>query len=112
MAPKVTSSEYDTVHALSFIKSVHNANLADRKTSLNVTGEIHVIFQRGDRTFTFNGLVVDELDSEILAGVPFIARNDIIPQCKNKEIIFRDNGEVIKYSYKTKSNNARQSGGP
>ena len=75
---------YDTAYALGLKinKSVHNANLADRKTALNVIGETHVIFQRGDRTFTFNGLVVDELDSEILAGVPFIARNDIIPRCK------------------------------
>ena len=50
--------------------------------------------------------MVDELDSEILAGVPFIARNDIIPRCKNNEIIFGDNGEVIKYACKTKSKDA------
>ena len=84
-------------------KSIHNANLADMKTPLNVIGETQANFSRGNRCFVFNGLVVDQLDSEILAGVPFMTRNDIIPRCAKNEIIIGDSGEIIRYGSSTKS---------
>jgi len=59
---------------------------ADGKTPLNVQGETHVILTRNDMELKFSGLVVDDLDVEILAGVPFMEINDIAVRPKNKEI--------------------------
>ena len=83
-------------------KSVHSSTQVDGKTPLRVAGETHIIFTRGKYQFEFHGLVVDELDVEILGGVPFLSRNDILPRCATKEIILSD-GHIIKYGCVTKS---------
>ena len=83
-------------------KSRHGTSQADGKTPLQVVGEVHTTFSRGGRVFHFSGIVVEELDCDILGGVPFLERNDITPRCAKKQIIFSD-GEILNYGAITKS---------
>ena len=50
----------------------HSANQADGKTKLTPRGEVHVTLTRHDMKFTLQALVVEELDCDVLAGVPFM----------------------------------------
>jgi len=89
-------------------KSVHGCTLADKKTPLNVVGEVHTSFSRDNRSLTFSGLVVKELDVEVLGGIPFMTRNDIYPRPAKNLIMFGD-GTSISYSTKMKSDDAASS---
>ena len=73
---------------------------ADGKTPLNVKGETHFTLTRDDLEFSFSGLVVDDLDVDILAGVPFMEENDISVRPRNKTITV---GDTHHFSYKTTS---------
>jgi len=44
---------------------------------LEVVGETHLSFTRANREFSFEGLVVENLDVDVLAGTPFMETNDI-----------------------------------
>ena len=44
---------------------------------MDVVGEVHCLLSQGKRTFTLDALVVNKLDVEVLAGIPFIALNDV-----------------------------------
>ena len=62
---------------LKITPSSQSAGQADGMSKLQVTGETRFIGRRGDHDLIFEGLVVKDLDVEILAGVPFMDRNDI-----------------------------------
>ena len=51
-------------------KSTQIAVQADGKSPLSVVGETHLIITRDNRSFTFEGLVVETLDGDLLGGVP------------------------------------------
>ena len=53
------------------------AKQADGFTLLKVLGEVHIQLTRGEYTFQLDGLVVDRLDSDILASTPFLTKHDI-----------------------------------
>ena len=44
---------------------------------MKVVGEARLFFTRDTHTFQFEGLVVEDLDVDILAGSPFMSVNDI-----------------------------------
>ena len=67
---------------------------ADGKTSLNVVGETHITLTRDNLDFQFSGLVVNDLDVDILAGVPFMEDNDVSVRPKNKVISVGDNYSI------------------
>ena len=46
---------------------------------------------RDDLEFNFSGLIVDDLDVDILAGVPFMEENDVSVRPKNKIVSVGDN---------------------
>ena len=69
---------------------------ADGTTPLDVIGETHVTLTRDSLNFTFSGLVVNDLDVDILAGVPFMEENDIAVRPKKKLITV---GDTHKFSY-------------
>ena len=48
----------------------HSANQADGKTKMTQRGEVHVILTRNDLKFNLQALVFEELDCDVLAGVP------------------------------------------
>ena len=52
------------------------ARQADGVTPMDVIGEVHCSLTRGQWTFELHDLVVRQLDVDILANNPFMARND------------------------------------
>ena len=77
-------------------KTSQGAHQADGHSPLNVVGETSLTFTRDDKTFFFEGLVVKQLDVDILAGIPFMEYNDITVRPKRHEIILADG---TKYFY-------------
>ena len=71
---------------------------ADGKTPLNVKGETHVLLTRDGLEFNFSGLIIDDLDVDILAGVPFMEENDVSVRPKRKLISV---GDSHHFSYKS-----------
>ena len=59
-------------------KSSQSAHQADNSSPLIIVGETHLMFTHDDRQYAFEGLVVENLDVEVLAGTPFMERNDTI----------------------------------
>ena len=61
----------------------HKANMADGVSPMEVSGEVHFVATRccsiTDRphSFRFDGLVVRDLNCSILAGMPFMGKNDV-----------------------------------
>ena len=53
------------------ISSAQSVQQADGFSQLQVVGEIRTSFTRDNTDFTFEGLVVEDLDVEVLAGTPF-----------------------------------------
>ena len=53
------------------------AQQADGSTLLNSVGEAHFVLTKGRHTFSFNGLVVQDLSVGVLAGMPFQRANDV-----------------------------------
>ena len=61
----------------------HRANMADGVSPMEVSGEVHFIATRRcsvserPHSFRFDGLVVRDLNCAVLAGMPFMGKNDI-----------------------------------
>ena len=79
---------------------------ADGKTPLNVKGETHVTLTRDDLEFSFSGLIIDDLDVDILAGVPFMEENDVSVRPRKKLISV---GDQHHFSYKGSTPNCSTS---
>ena len=78
-------------------KSDQKAVQADGETPLNVVGEVHVVFSRGKSKFQFDGLVVNNLDDDILGGAPFQKTNAIMSDFVNE--IFIINQPSLKCTF-------------
>ena len=72
-------------------KSTQLALQADGQSSLTVIGETKLEVTRDTHTFFLEALVVDNLDADILAGVPFMAHNDITVRPAKHQVILSDN---------------------
>ena len=48
------------------------------------------MFVRGEKSFSFDGLIVENLDVEILAGTPFMESNDIAVRPAKRQVILGD----------------------
>ena len=57
--------------------SSQSARQEDGSSPLQVVGETRLTFSRDSHGLHFEGLVVEDLDTEILAGIHFMERNDI-----------------------------------
>ena len=73
------------------------ARQADGVTPMDVIGEVHCSLTRGHRTFELDALVVRQLDVDILAGNPFMVRNDIGVRPAKRQIEISGT-EIISYS--------------
>ena len=78
-------------------QSVQHALQADGRTPLTVLGEVHTSFTRGSYSFPFDGLVIKELEVNVLGGTPFMSLNDIAIRPYNSTIIIKWQ-DVIKYT--------------
>ena len=58
-------------------KSSQLAHQADGSSPLQILGETRLTFSRDGHELFFEGLVVKNLDKDILAGIPFMQKNDI-----------------------------------
>ena len=76
----------------------HSARSVD-KSSLKIHGEVHLTLTYSSITLPITALVVDGLDCDILAGVPFCKENDITVHLRDEMISIGD----VKVPYGTKS---------
>ena len=83
--------------------STQTAHQADGK-SLLIVGETRAYFYRGDIKLFFEGLVVRDLDSEVLGGIPFLEANDIGVFPKRKQINIGELSIKYKSSHQENSN--------
>ena len=74
-------------------QSVHPA---DGSSPLHVVGETRFPFTRKGHTFSFEGLVVENLDVDVLAGTPFMESNDIAVRPAKRQVILGD-GTIHNY---------------
>ena len=73
------------------------AHQADGFTPMDVIGEVHCSLTREQRTFELDALVVRQLDVDILAGNPYMVRNDIGVRPAKRQIEIGGT-EIISYS--------------
>lgn len=77
-------------------KTSQHALQADGVTPLSIVGETHLQFTRDDVTLHMEALVVNDIDVDILAGIPFMTVNDITLRPAKNQIIIGDS-HVIYY---------------
>ena len=82
------------------ISSAQSVQQADGSSQLRVVGEIRTTFTRDNTDFTFEGLVVEDLDVEVLAGTPFMEANDVAVRPAKREVLL-GNGSVYTYGSKS-----------
>ena len=70
--------------------SSQSAHQADGCSPLKVVGETPLSFTRANREFSFEGLVVENLDVDILAGTPFMETNDISIRPAKRQVTIGD----------------------
>ena len=68
-------------------------NLHTRQTGV---GETRLSFTRANREFSFEGLVVENLDVDVLAGTPFMGTNDISIRPAKRQVM---TGDGFTYAY-------------
>ena len=83
-------------------KSNQSALQADGITPLAIVGETHIMLSRDNLNLTLDALVVNDLDVDILAGIPFMAVNDISVRPAKQQIMISDN---ITVHYGTSDSN-------
>ena len=96
-----------TAHALgcSVNPTSQSAHQADGSSPLEVVGETRLTFSRDQHVFHFEGLIVENLDVEVLAGTPFMERNDVAIRPAKRQIML-DDGTVYSYGSVGKSKGA------
>ena len=78
------------------MKSDQSALQADGVTPLDILGETHLTLSRDNHSLQLEALVVNDLDVDVLAGIPFMARNDI-SICPAKHQITIGGTDVVNY---------------
>ena len=81
------------------ISSAQSVQQSDGSSQLQVVEEIRRNFTPDITDFTFEGLVVEDLDVEVLAGTPFTEANDIAVRPAKREVLL-GNGSIYTYGSK------------
>ena len=92
-----TAAEADVMR-LSFAKKIGapisstsiSAVNADGKTDLKTVGEVHLFFTWEHLRLRFDGLVVEDLSDDVLAGAPFMTVNDVYARPAHKKVFIGD----------------------
>ncbi|KAJ8381402.1 hypothetical protein SKAU_G00021800 [Synaphobranchus kaupii] len=74
--------------------SSQSAHQADGSSPMVIVEETRLVFSRGTKKFHFEGLVVENLDVDILAGTPFMSTNDISVHPAKRQVTL--GGEFIE----------------
>lgn len=77
-------------------KSSQLALQADGRTPLSIIGETRLLLSRNGQSLILEALVVVDLDVDILAGTPFMTRNDIAVRPAKHEVIIAGS-DVVPY---------------
>ncbi len=89
------------------VPSIQRAVMVDGVSQLQVVGEVHEKLVRGKWQFVLDALVVHKLDPsiEVIAGIPFQAKNDIATRPKYKQIVIGGQ-EIVNYSYDSRNSHS------
>ena len=68
----------------------------DGQSSLKVIGETNITLSRDKHYFTLEALVIENIDVDVLAGVPFMTANDIAFSPSRRQILLSD-GTILEY---------------
>ena len=82
------------------ISSAQSVQQVDGSSQLQVVGEIRTSFTRDNTDFAFEGLVVEDLDVEVLAGTPFMEANDVTVRPAKREVLL---GNGSTYTYRSQA---------
>ena len=77
------------------LPSNHTAVAVDKKTQVQVVGEIRTNFERNGIDFYFEGLVCPKLANEIIGGVPFLKKNKITQELNDNRISVNKMGKIF-----------------
>ena len=77
------------------LPSNHTAVAVDKKTKVQVVGEIRTNFERNGLDFYFEGLVCPKLANEIIGGVPFLKKNNITQELNDNRISVNKLGKLF-----------------
>ena len=88
-------------------KSSHQALQADGHSPLAIKGETRLEVSRGKHIFSIEALIVENLDVDILAGVPFMDANDVGIRPAKRQVILHD-GSIINYAHSDTKNTHQQ----
>lgn len=81
-------------------QTTQHALQADGMTPLNSVGEVHLTLLPDDKLLHLDALVVNDLDVDILAGMPFMKRNDVGIRPSKHQVTIGD-GTIIQYPLDT-----------
>ena len=81
---------------INITKTNQSALQADGMTPLTVVGETHITLTRNNIPLTLDALVIEDLDEDVLAGMPFLTSNDIAIHPAKCQITIGGN-EVVQY---------------
>lgn len=84
-------------------RSSQTARQADGVTPLNITGETSFTVTRNGIDLVLEALVVADMDVEILAGIPFMIKNDISVRPATNEITIKGS-KTFQYNQEVPSN--------
>ena len=87
---------------LTITPSTQIATQADGKSEIDIVGEVRFQVSRDNQLLYFEGLVARKMDSEALAGIPFIAQNNISIHPAKNVVMIND----IQYPYGSSSSKA------
>ena len=92
----IRASTAKAIGWINITDSIQSAHQADGSSLLDVIGETRLTFTINENQFTFVGLVVENLDVEVLVGTPFMKHNDIAIRPARRQITLSD-GTVYSY---------------
>ena len=80
------------------------AMMADGRTPLKTVGETSFTVKFSHHKFLFSGLVVEQLDSGIVAGMPFLQTNDVFVRPNQNKVYV---GDCCEHEYSTRTPKSR-----
>ena len=83
-------------HGCPIILSAQSVQQADGSSQLQVVGEIQTTFTHDNTDFMFEGIVIEDLDVEVLAGNPFMTTNDVAVRPAKRDALL-GNGPTYTY---------------